>query len=190
MICNMPGHICFLKEQVMKKNLIAVAVLAASAISSAAFAADGTVNFTGSITDIACTVDTTSLNQIVDLGKVSKTAFTADSKTAGAKDFSLILKNCPETVTSAMVRFDGQQVPGDNSVLALSDAADKATNVGIQLTDNQNNVINLYQNSAAYNLTTDVNTLKFVAKYYATGTGADVGVGSANAVTDFTIIYP
>jgi major type 1 subunit fimbrin (pilin) len=185
----MPGHI-FLKEKVMKKNLIAVAVLAVSAISSPAFAADGTVNFTGSITDIACTVDTTSLNQTVDLGKVSKTAFTAGSKTAGAKDFALILKNCPETVTSARVRFDGQQVPGDNSVLALNNVPDKASNLGIQLTDTQNNVINLYQNSAVYKLTKDVNTLKFVAKYYATGTGNDVGVGSANAVTDFTIIYP
>ncbi len=174
----------------MNKNFIAVAVLAASAISPVAFAADGTVNFTGSITDIACTVDTDSKNQIVDLGKVSKTAFTAESKTAGAKEFSLVLKDCPPTVTSAKVRFDGQQVPGDNSILALNDAADKASNVGIQLSDNQNNVINLYQDSAAYNLTTDVNYLKFVAKYYATGTGNDVTAGSANAVTDFTIIYP
>lgn len=174
----------------MNKNLIAVAVLAACAISPVAFAADGTVKFTGSITDLACTVDTESKNQIVNLGTLSKAAFTAESKTAGAKEFSLVLKDCPLTVTSAKVRFDGQQVPGDNSILALSNAADKAANVGIQLTDNQNNVINLHQDSAAYNLTTEVNKLKFVAKYYATGTGNDVTPGSANAVADFTIIYP
>lgn len=173
----------------MKKNLIAVTVLAASALSSAAFAADGTVNFTGSITDVACTVDSDSRNQIVDLGVVSKTAF-ENSKTAGAKNFNLVLTNCPATVTSAKVRFDGLQVPGDNSILALTDVADKATNVGIQLSDNQNNVINLYQDSASYPLVPETNTLKFIAKYYATGTGTDVGVGTANAVTDFTIIYP
>ncbi len=35
----------------MNKNLLAVAVLAASAFSAAAFAADGKVNFSGEIID-------------------------------------------------------------------------------------------------------------------------------------------
>jgi major type 1 subunit fimbrin (pilin) len=178
----------FLKESSMKKNLIAVAVLATSAFASTAFAADGQVNFVGSITDAACTVDTDSLNQSVTLGKVAKTAFTGAGSTAAAKQFSLKLKDCPATVTGATVRFDGTQVPGNNAVLELTDTADKATGVGIQLSDNQNNVINLYQDSAVYPLvSTGVNTLNFTARYYATA--ADVTVGSANAVTNFTVVY-
>ncbi|MCF6385311.1 fimbrial protein, partial [Klebsiella pneumoniae] len=39
----------------MKKNLLAVALMATSAFASSAFASDGAVNFTGSITDAACT---------------------------------------------------------------------------------------------------------------------------------------
>lgn len=172
----------------MKKNLIAVALFAAAAVSTSAFAADGTVNFTGSITDVACTVDTNSLNQTVDLGKVSKTAFNGAGSTAAAKGFSLVLKDCPTAVTSALVRFDGLQVPGDNSVLALTEATDKAKDVGIQITDNNNNVINLYQDSAPYTLAAGENKLNFTARYYATGNNVDVG--SANAVTNFTVVYP
>lgn len=172
----------------MKKNLIAVAVLAASAFTASAFAADGAVNFTGSITDEACTVDTDSLNQTVDLGKVAQSAFNGAGDTAGAKKFSLLLKDCPATVTGATVRFDGNQVPGNNSVLALTEGADTAKNVGIQITDNTNKVINLYQDSAVYPLvSTGVNTLDFAARYYATADA--VSVGTANAVSNFTIVY-
>jgi len=169
----------------MKKTLIALAVLATS---TAAFASDGQVNFTGSITDVSCTVDTGSVTQTVDLGKVSKTAFSAAGSTAAAKQFTVKLTDCPATITSAKVRFDGTQVPGDNSVLALTTAADQATNVGIQLSDDKNNVIKLFEDSAAYTLATGNNDLKFTARYYATA--AAVTTGSANAVTNFTIIYP
>lgn len=48
-----------------EKNLLAVALMATSAFASSAFASDGAVNFTGSITDAACTVDTASQNRDV-----------------------------------------------------------------------------------------------------------------------------
>nr|WP_233501943.1 hypothetical protein [Serratia marcescens] len=41
----------------MKKNLLAVAVLTASAFTTSVFAADGALNITGTITDQSCTVD-------------------------------------------------------------------------------------------------------------------------------------
>jgi major type 1 subunit fimbrin (pilin) len=174
----------------MKKSLIAATVLSV-VLSSTAFAAptngDGKVNFTGAITDTTCVIDTNSLNQTVDLGKVSKASLPSAGSTSGAKKFTLVLSSCPATVTSAKVRFDGIQVPGDNSLLALTAGADTAKDVGIQISDANNNIINLYQDSAAYSLTTGVNNLNFTARYYAISDA--VTVGDANAVTEFTIVY-
>ncbi|WP_410003517.1 fimbrial protein, partial [Klebsiella pneumoniae] len=93
-------------------NLLAVALMATSVFASSAFASDGAVNFTGSITDAACTVDTASQNQDVFLGNIARTAFPVAGSLAAAKKFTLVLKNCPDTVTGATVRFDGAQVSG------------------------------------------------------------------------------
>lgn len=172
----------------MNKNLIAVAVLAASAFSTSVFAEDGKVNFTGTIITQGCEVTTDTKNQDVDLGKVAVTSFPSAGATAGSKDFSLKLENCPTTITAATVRFDGIQVPGNNAILALTDGANVATGVGIQIADNQNKVINLHQDSSAYPLvSTGVNTLKFVARYVSTSD--TVTAGPANAVSNFTIVY-
>lgn len=174
----------------MKNSLIAATVLSV-ALSSTAFSApttgDGKVNFTGEITDTTCVVDTDSLNQTVELGKVSKSSLASAGSTTGAKKFTLVLSSCPATVTSAKVRFDGIQVPGDSSLLALTAGDDTAEDVGIQISDANNNIINLYQDSAAYTLTTGVNNLNFTARYYAISDA--VTVGDANAVTEFTIVY-
>jgi len=172
----------------MKKNLLAVALMASSALATSAIAADGAVNFTGIISDEVCTVDTSTLNQTVNLGKVGRTAFKSAGEVAGTIGFDLILKDCPKTVTGATVRFDGTQAPGDNGILALTAGDDTAQNVGIQITDAQNKVVPLYTNSSVYSLVdTGPNTLSFRAGYIALS--KDVTVGDANAVAQFTIIY-
>lgn len=173
----------------MKKNLIAVALLATTAFASSAFAADGQVNFTGSITDTACTVDSSAKNLDVPLGNVASTAFAAAGDVASSNHFTLVLKDCPAAVTSAAVRFDGNQVPGDNTVLALTDGANIATGVGVQISDAQNKVVPLYTDSSSYALvSTGPNNLDFTARYISTA--AKVTAGPANAVSQFTIIYP
>ncbi|CAI1002435.1 fimbrial protein [Serratia entomophila] len=171
----------------MKKNLLAVAVLTASAFTTSAFAADGVLNITGSITDQSCTVDPDSQNKQVALGKIAKDAFTA-SKTAGAKAFNLVLKSCPATVTGATVRFDGTQIQGQSGLLALTqDAGKEAKGVGIQLLDDASNVLNIGNDSRVYSLAENKdNVLGFVARYYAYDT---VSVGSANSTANFTIVY-
>jgi len=172
----------------MKKNLLVIALMATSAFVTSAIAADGAVNFTGSITDAACTVDTDSLNQTLDMGKISRSAFKAAGDIAGTKGFKLVLKNCPDTVTGAVVRFDGNQAAGDNGILALTAGQKTAQNVGIQITDAQNKVVPLYSDSSIYALqSTGTNTLNFRASYIALSNA--VTVGEANAVTQFTIVY-
>ncbi len=174
----------------MKKNLIAVAVLASSAFGISAFAADGQVNFTGEIIDAGCTVVNTPSNPLqVTLGSVARSAFTQAGDTAAATGFTLQLTNCPATVNTASVKFDGTAANGDNSVLALTQTAGVATGVGIQLSDASQNVLPLYTASAAYSLQsgTAVNNLDFVARYISTSN--TVTAGPANSMASFTINY-
>ncbi|MBF7978838.1 MULTISPECIES: fimbrial protein [Rahnella] len=174
----------------MKKNLIAAAIAAVSILSaSSAFAEDGQVNFKGEIIDSACTVVNSVSNPLdVTLGKVAKTAFTGAGSTAATTKFTLQLKDCPETVSSATVKFDGTAADGDNSVLALTDESGVATGVGIQLTDASNAVLPLFTASASYELSsTEDNDLDFVARYIATSD--TVTAGPANSVASFTVNY-
>jgi major type 1 subunit fimbrin (pilin) len=169
----------------MKKLVIAVSIAVASL--SSAFADDGKINFTGVITDDACTpVNDVSNPLEVPMGTVSSKAFST-TQTANPHKFSILLKDCPLAATSAKVTFDGTADSNVPSVLALTQVAGVATNVGIQITDKQNVVVPLYTESSAYPLTVGDNSLDFVARYYKTGT--TVTAGPADATTNFTIVY-
>lgn len=172
----------------MKKNLLAVALMASSALATSAIASNGAVNFTGTITDVVCTVDTDSVNQTVPMGSIGSNSFKAAGDISGTKSFKLVLKDCPETVKGATIRFDGEQTPGDNGILALTAGENTAKNVGIQITDAQNKVVPLYTDSSTYPLvSTGTNTLNFRAAYISLDD--KVTAGEANAVTQFTIVY-
>lgn len=175
----------------MKKNLIAVAVLASSAFGVSAFAADGQVNFTGEIIDAACTVVNTPSNPLkVELGQVARTSFKQAGDVSSATKFTLKLTDCPATVSSAVVKFDGTSVSGDNTLLALTQESGVAEGVGIQLEDDSNAVLPLYTASKSYALKTGtgvMNNLDFRARYIST---ADtVTAGPANSTASFTINY-
>lgn len=174
-----------------KKNTLSLSIasflLVASTASAMAF--DGTVKFQGEIVDAACTVDIGAGNtMIVDLGKVNKTAFTGAGSTASATKFTLKLKDCPVSIKSTTVKFDGTAYDGDDSVLALTEETGVATGVGIQLSDNTQAVLPLFTASKNYALQpTIVNDLDFYARYIAK---ADtVTAGPANSVATFTMNY-
>ena len=93
---------------------------AVSGITFAASAADGQINFTGTILDSACTIDTNTANQTVNLGKIPKSSFNAAGAVAAATRFSIVLNNCPAAVTSASVKFDGTADSSDTNILALN----------------------------------------------------------------------
>lgn len=176
----------------MKKNLTAAAIATASILSAAsAMAADGQMNFTGEIIDSACIVVNTPSNPLdVGLGSVLKTSFTAAGDKSSATKFTLQLKDCPDTVKTAQVKFDGTSVTGDSTLLALTQESGVATGVGIQLSDDANAVLPLYTASKAYTLQSGAgvtNNLDFLARYVSTV--ASVTAGPANSVASFTINY-
>jgi major type 1 subunit fimbrin (pilin) len=171
----------------MQKLAIAAAIITSVSLSSA-FADDGKINFVGSITDDACTVVNGVSNPLtVTLGNVSSTAFTGAGSTAAPTKFSLALTNCPATVTSASVKFDGTADSNVNTILALTQETGVATGVGIQLMDNNNVAVPLFTASSAYPLAAGDNQLDFVARYYATA--VSVTAGPANSTSNFTIVY-
>ncbi|PVZ82619.1 fimbrial protein [Serratia sp. S1B] len=168
----------------MKKNIIVATLVAAAAMTTAsAFAADGTVNFTGSIIDTSCNVTNLSSGSLnVDLGSVSKASLSSAGMKSDPKAFSINVTNCPTDAVS--VSFDGTSAGGNNNLLALSNST--ATGVAVEITDAKGIVVPLYKSSSSYALTANAANLNFVARYVATGA---VGAGTANATADFTINY-
>lgn len=159
------------------------------ACTASAIAFNGTVKFQGEIADAACTVDVGASNtMLVNLGKVSKTAFNGVGSASNFQKFTLKLKDCPSTITSTSVTFDGTAYVGDDSILALTEEAGVATGVGIQLSDSFQTPIKLSNPSAKYVLKPNVvNDLDFFARYIAK---ADViEPGPANASATFTMNY-
>ena len=172
----------------MKKNLIAVA-LVAGVFSAYAMADDGIINFIGEITDDACTITNDVGNPLqVTLGTVSRATLDGGAgKTASPTAFNIQLTNCPASVSSATVKFDGASANGDNTALALTQESGVATGVGIQITDPANVIVPLYTASTAYPLQTGTNSIPFVARYLAVSNS--VSAGPANATTNFTVNY-
>lgn len=173
----------------MKKNLFVITLVTAGMLSTTtAFAADGQINFIGTITDTACTVTNSPSNPLtVTLGTVSKQAFTGAGSTAAPTKFTIELTDCPITATSATVKFDGISANSDNTALKLTQDAGVATGVGIRISDVTGAIVPLYTASSPYTLTTGINKLDFVARYLAlTDT---VTAGPANSTSQFTIIY-
>lgn len=153
-----------------------------------ALASDGTINFTGNITDQTCKVDTGSQNLPVSLGNVAQTALNgAKGMRATPTKFSISVSECPETVTGANVKFDGTADNNDQSLLALDGGTGIATGVGIQIADKNGAAIPLHSASSDYALVEGTNALDFVARYVSTGPA--VTTGTANGTSEFTIIY-
>ncbi|MEY0434357.1 fimbrial protein [Providencia huaxiensis] len=173
----------------MKKNVFTYLIAASSVFAiNNALAADGTIDFTGEITDQACELSAGSDALKVNLGKVSKTALSGAGDTAAATRFTIKLINCPKAVTTASVKFDADSYLNDSQVIKLKDEPGVATGVGIQITDDANAVVPLYTASKAYPLKDGVvNNLDFKAHYIAKSDAVTVGPANGNAT--FTINY-
>ncbi|KTS72224.1 fimbrial protein [Pantoea stewartii] len=172
----------------MKSITLITSALLAAAICGSASAADGTINFTGSITDTACKVDTAAANQTVSMGDVSASSFGSVGATASATRFTINLTGCPASATSARIRFDGPLASGNSNLLALS-SGQTATNVAVGIYEQDSNTqIPIGTASAPVTLSsTATNALNFIAKYVSTG--ASVGAGTANASATFSVAY-
>ncbi|POT56574.1 type-1 fimbrial protein subunit A [Citrobacter amalonaticus] len=180
----------------MKIKTLAIVVLSALSLSSAAALAattvnGGTVHFKGEVVNAACAVDAGSIDQTVQLGQVRSARLATSGDTSSAVGFNIQLNDCDTTVsTKASIAFSGTAVdPTNTTVLALQgSAAGSATNVGVQILDNKGTPLALdgATFSAATTLNDGTNIIPFQARYYATGAAT---AGTANADATFKVQY-
>ena len=171
--------------------------------AATAQAADGQVEFTGTINDNACTINSESAKKAVDMGQVRIADFpntVGAVATAGATPFSISLENCSgSTLKNASIKFSGQQSGTDATVLGMT-GENQVSGVGIQINDARTgNKLPLNTASNDYVLRPQSNTFDFTASYVRlvadTEASEDtpgvrgIGTGKVNALASFDVTY-
>ena len=176
----------------MKKILLSVMALTASAMSGQVSAANGTVNFTGEIVKSACQVVSSDSPEIkVFLGKYPTSAFKTIGATSASKAFQINLEQCePGTYT---VRFDGNTVAGHPDLLAVNSTGkgDAAKGIGIEITDVNGKHFPIANDvsSDTPSVTVSDNKAVFYLQARYRSYAETVTAGQANATSPFTIEY-
>ncbi|WP_064262334.1 fimbrial protein [Variovorax paradoxus] len=185
----------------LKNAFTKIAVIAAvGALSQAALAQDGTVNFVGEVTDSICGIAPNSVNQTVDLGRPNKGAFPTVGSGFDYKNFELGLRDCPATATKAKVTFQGTADTLNAELLAIDrvngTGDPTAKGVAIEISDWGKVKIPLGQASREYIIAEGDNDLKFFARYVSTlpvtpaaPNGPALTPGSATGSAQFTVAY-
>lgn len=156
----------------------------------------GTVHFKGKLVAAPCAVSTDTSDQVVKLGEYTTHHFKAKDALGSVVPFQIKLEDCDTSVAkTAAVAFSGRadSTSTDQSLLAVdedlsSGNAGTATNIAIQVLDNQSKPVK-FDGTTFVNNTTLIdgeNILKFAAQYKSTGVAT---AGDANADADFIMQY-
>ncbi|ETF01295.1 F17 fimbrial protein [Advenella kashmirensis W13003] len=171
-----------------QKLFLAVAAIVAS---SSAFAFDGTITITGKVTDQTCQIKTGTENLTVRLPEVGTSSLNAANKTAAATRFTIKLENCNPGNGNVLAYFEpGNTIIG--SRLKNTATTSPASNVEVQLLNNNFQAIDLSQNSATAQSSTSVPvdaaelSLDYYAQYFATGAATPGEVASS---VNYTVVY-
>lgn len=172
----------------MKKNVFFASVMGSMIfMSGLTHAADGTIKFTGKIVDTTCKVDSASGDQTVTLGDVAASSFTKAGDVSSAQKFNIKLTGCPADSTVAVV-FGGASAADD--LLSL-DSGMTATGVAVRINNaDDNSQVKINDTASAKRVTVGADgsaTLNYVGQYQATA--ATVGAGTADATSQFTVLY-
>ncbi|MFC3625496.1 fimbrial protein [Vogesella amnigena] len=173
------------------KKLSSVLAIGMVLAASSAFASDGTINITGEVSAVTCTINSGTKNITVNLPKVPTTALPS-GQTAGRTQFQIALTGCTNsTGKSARAYFEPGTGSGVSAVGRLLNTG-TATNVSLELLDsnyaliNPNDNIDKPQSAQLVPLVSGAGTLTYYAQYYSFGT---VTPGSVNASINYSIHY-
>ncbi|MEG1213128.1 MAG: fimbrial protein [Leclercia sp.] len=147
----------------------------------------GVVEFSGEIVDASCNVTPVSKDVKVDLGTWAKSYFAAIGDETTKTPFTISVDNCPTSVKTVAVLFDGQKDATDSTLLAVTSGG--AAGVGIKLYNGGATAtqVDLGTVSASVPVASGKATLPFFADY--TSTVQNVTVGHANGVANFLMVY-
>lgn len=184
----------------MKKSYLSFAILTAL-LSSQAYAADGTISFTGNISSSTCTVTggtgsvAGSKDISVTLPNISTDVLAQDGDVAGETPFSIVIGSKDETGCAngliASLHFESQKsalIDPATGNLNNQTGPDFAENVQIELLNNEGNKIDLYNSDNVSFAKIDGHsaTLNFLARYKANGGAVKPGKVDTNLVYSVT----
>ena len=151
----------------------------------------GQIEFSGSITDTSCDIDSNSASQVIDLGKWASNFFTGAGSETTKTAFHIKVKDCPASVTKVAVLFDGTRDSNNSNLLAVNGGAQ---GVAIKLYEHdRSTAVSLGKTSAKQTVTpgtsggTGSADLEFYADYISTA--ATVTAGKADGTANFNMIY-
>lgn len=137
----------------------------------------------------SCMVDVGSQNIAVNFGSVPQGSFSGIGTTAASRAFTISLQ-CQQSPGNVFVRLDGTTDPSNSpGVLQITQGAQSARGVGIQVLDPANQAVVYGSNISAGSSPSGPSTLQvpFTARYYQTG--SVITPGAANGTATFTIQY-
>ncbi|MGF6773939.1 major type 1 subunit fimbrin (pilin) [Paraburkholderia sp. GAS199] len=187
----------------MKSILPAIAIATGSLLGLASFgahAADGTITFTGTVSDTTCSINGSATgnpaNVAVTLPTVSAGSLKAAGSVAGTStptDMALALSGCSGTATKAIASFEnGPTVDQTSGYLNNQATTGAATNVQVRLLNASLQPINITTNSNN-DIATNGSTIaagaanmKYFAQYYSTGAAT---AGAVNTSVQYTMQY-
>ncbi|WP_051916862.1 MULTISPECIES: fimbrial protein [unclassified Serratia (in: enterobacteria)] len=182
----------------MKRHMIPLVILTTTLLAPPLWAADGTMKFSGKLTENTCVLDAGSKNQTVALGRQSTYAGIGGSMPHG--NLIIKLNNCPMSSNKAYIRFEGTQAVGTSysidKIFSFSNTGQPgaAGNVGFIISDGDfTNLISVNGASRAYDLNTGAgaaNQLTFSVGYLNTDRVALRTPGNAVGNVQFSVVYP
>jgi len=187
----------------MSKTIVSAALFAALATASlSAAAADGKITFTGTISDVTCTVkggtntDGGVNNFTVALPTVSTTALASAGQSAGDTPFTVIIGGSGQTkckdgkIAALWFESSTPTVDAANGGRLKNTAASGATNVLVGLLNKAGAPIDMSNNAngkgSEETIVGDTATLKYTAQYYATAASTS---GAVNTYVNYSVTY-
>lgn len=120
------------------KKIIQLGILAAAITASCGAFAAGTegvaVEFGGTLTTSSCNVSVNGGNSI-DMGSIDTSGLKIGETTAGVP-FTVDIKDCPSSILTAALDFEGTAFSGDNTAFALTSSVGNAADQIAMLIEN------------------------------------------------------
>lgn len=152
-------------------------------ITTTASSADTVIGIQGRVVTSPCTVNSETINKLIEFPKVEARSFSAGN---GGEwiDFDLDLENCPDGLKSVIATFSGD--PDENEPLMYKNAG-TAENIALQLSARTTNYGNGTSMKVDVKSSTHSATFPLSARMY-TAVG-DVGKGSFSATVGVDFMY-
>ncbi|WP_429092789.1 fimbrial protein [Aeromonas veronii] len=181
------------RNEFMKKSIIAIAMLSGISVNiqAATNGGSGTVTFTGSVIEAACSIKASDVNQTVDMGQVSVTTLTK-YKQSTPRPFKITLEGCDMTNVpngSVDVMFTGTTVASATTQL---EPQGLAKGVAIEITNTNagtNTPIKFGTATSIGSLVDGTNTLSFSAKMVPIDPAKPATPGDFTALANFALQY-